>query len=117
MELCGGTHVRATGDIGFFVITEESGIAAGVRRIEAITGDGAVRWAQQQRARMAAIVGVLNAAPDSAVEVVQRLQGEHKRLTREVEQLKMKVALAGDTSGTATTPPRRTPRSWSRRAS
>jgi alanyl-tRNA synthetase len=103
MELCGGTHVRATGDIGFFVITDESGIAAGVRRIEAITGDGAVSWAQQQRARMTAIVGALNAAPDSVVEVVQRLQAEHKRLTREVEQLKMKVALAGDTSGTATT--------------
>ena len=49
MELCGGTHVRATGDIGAFVITEESGVAAGVRRIEALTGSGAIAWLQQQR--------------------------------------------------------------------
>ena len=49
MELCGGTHVRATGDIGLFVATEESGVAAGVRRIEALTGAGAVAWVQQQR--------------------------------------------------------------------
>jgi alanyl-tRNA synthetase len=101
MELCGGTHVRATGDIGPFVITEESGVAAGVRRIEALTGGGAVAWMQQQRAALDAIVGALNTSPGQALDVVQRLQADAKRLGREVEQLKMKVALGGSRSAEA----------------
>ncbi len=55
VELCGGTHVRATGDIGAFVIVEESGVAAGVRRIEALTGVGAITWMQEQRGALQAI--------------------------------------------------------------
>src|SRR5438045_4652884 len=51
-ELCGGTHVNATGDIGFFVVTAESGVAAGVRRIEALTGIGAVEYVQDLRAAL-----------------------------------------------------------------
>jgi alanyl-tRNA synthetase len=95
MELCGGTHVRSTGDIGPFVVTEESGVAAGVRRIEALTGAGAVAWIQQQRDAFARLLGALNTTPAQSVEIVQRLQSDAKRLAREVEQLKMKAALGG----------------------
>jgi len=95
MELCGGTHVRATGDIGLFVITEESGVAAGVRRIEALTGTGAVAWVQQQRQALDGLLAALHTSAAQGVETVQRLQADSKRLAREVEQLKMKVALGG----------------------
>jgi alanyl-tRNA synthetase len=98
MELCGGTHVRATGDIGFFLITEESGVAAGVRRIEAITADAAVARAQQDRSTLDDIVAALSTTAAHALESVQKLQVEAKRLAREIEQLKMKVALGGTTA-------------------
>ena len=101
MELCGGTHVRATGDIGAFVITEESGVAAGVRRIEALTGSGAIAWLQQQRQSLGSLLTALHTTPAQSVEVVQRLQADAKRLAREVEQLKMKAALGGGRSATA----------------
>ena len=102
LELCGGTHVKATGDIGYFVITEESGVAAGVRRIEAWSGARAIERAQQQRAALEAVLGALNisaAAAPQAAEAVQRLQSELKRLAREVEQLRMKIALGGGGRG------------------
>ena len=95
MELCGGTHVRATGDIGLFVITEETGVAAGVRRIEALTGAGAVAWVQQQREGFGRLLAALGTTAAQAPEIAQRLQAEAKRLGREVEQLKMKLALGG----------------------
>ena len=95
LELCGGTHVGATGDIGPFLIVEEGGIAAGVRRIEGITGATAVAHVQAQRRTVERVVERLNVPVDQAVEVIERLQGDVKRLTREVSQLKMKAAMGG----------------------
>ena len=104
MELCGGTHVRATGDIGLFVIVSEGGVAAGVRRIEALTGAGAVVWAQQQRAALGSVLEALHAPAEQAIEAVEKLQTESKRLAREVSQLKTKLAMGGgaSTAGTDT---------------
>jgi alanyl-tRNA synthetase len=102
LELCGGTHVKATGDIGYFVITGESGVAAGVRRIEALTGAGAVEHAQRQRSAVEAVVSLLNVPADQAADAVQRLQADVRRAARETEQLKMKLALGGSsTAGSA----------------
>ncbi len=95
MELCGGTHVSATGDIGFFAILTESGVAAGVRRIEAVTGAGAVEWAQQQRASFHGVIDALKVNPGQAVEAIERLHADSKRLTREVSELKTKLATGG----------------------
>jgi alanyl-tRNA synthetase len=95
MELCGGTHVAATGDIGLFAIVAESGIAAGVRRVEAFTGMGAVEWAQRQRAALSGVLEALRAPEDQAAETIGRLQAEAKRLAREVSQLRSKVAIGG----------------------
>ena len=93
MELCGGTHCRATGDIGAFAITQETGVAAGVRRVEAVTGAGAVTHAQTQRTELDAVLGALGVPGPGAVETIERLHRETKRLTRELDQLKMKMAL------------------------
>ncbi|CAN5888274.1 alanine--tRNA ligase [soil metagenome] len=94
VELCGGTHVRATGDIGMFLVLEEGGVAAGVRRIEAVTGAGALDVAQRQRAALRSVLSSLNTTADNAAAVVQRLQADARRASREVESLKMKMALA-----------------------
>jgi alanyl-tRNA synthetase len=98
-ELCGGTHVRATGDIGPFVITEEAGVAAGVRRIEALTGAGAVAHIQAMEAALDQTLAALGTQAGEAPEAVARLQAEAKRLARENEQLKMKLALGGGSRG------------------
>jgi alanyl-tRNA synthetase len=100
MELCGGTHCRATGDIGPFVIVQEGGVAASVRRIEALTGLGALRHVQGQHAALAAVLARLNVSPAQAGDAIDRLQAEVKRLGREITQVKMKAA-AGTAVGTA----------------
>ena len=98
MELCGGTHVGATGDIGFFAIVAEGGVAAGVRRIEAVTGAGAVQWAQHQRTALARVIDALHVHEDQAIETIEKLQSEAKRLTRDVTELKTRIAIGGATA-------------------
>ena len=95
LELCGGTHCRATGDIGLFAVTQETGVAAGVRRIEAVTGEAAVTHVQTQRRAAADVLAALGVSGDRAVDTVKRLQAEARRLARELDQLKMRTALGG----------------------
>jgi alanyl-tRNA synthetase len=92
MELCGGTHCRATGDIGFFAITSESGVAAGVRRIEAVTGSAAVALHQSMRAALDQVLAALGTTPDRAAAAVEQLQAETRRLGREISKLKVEGA-------------------------
>ena len=99
VELCGGTHARATGDIGLFTITQEGGVAAGVRRIEALTGEGALADYHARRDTLRRVVGTLGVGEAQAVEHVGRLQQETKRLAREVQELKVKLAMGGGASG------------------
>jgi alanyl-tRNA synthetase len=100
-ELCGGTHVRATGDIGLFVIVSEGGVAAGVRRIEAITGLESLKAFQRDRDELLQSAAALNTRPGDLASRIASLQDEHKRLGRELQQAKMKAALSGGTGGAA----------------
>jgi alanyl-tRNA synthetase len=98
-ELCGGTHVRATGDIGLFAIVSESGVAAGVRRIEAITGLDSLLAFQRQREQLSHAAAALNARPDTLSVRIEMLVEENKKLGRELQQAKMKAALSGGSGG------------------
>jgi alanyl-tRNA synthetase len=101
VELCGGTHVRATGDIGLFAIVSEGGVAAGVRRVEAITGLDSVEAFQRQRDEIAQIAAALNARPGELSARLAALQEENRRLARDLQQARMQAAMGGGTSGAA----------------
>jgi len=91
MELCGGTHVRAAGDIGLFKVIGETGIAAGVRRIEALTGNGALAFVRQIEEEQRAVAGLLRAEGGNPLERLERLISRQKELQREVESLQAKL--------------------------
>ncbi len=92
IELCGGTHVHRTGDIGFFKIVAEGGVAAGVRRIEAVTGEGALAVVQQQERELKEAAGVLKAQPGELVSRIAQMQDNVKALEKELAKLKGKLA-------------------------
>ncbi|KUZ70996.1 alanine--tRNA ligase [Burkholderia ubonensis] len=91
-ELCGGTHVSRTGDIGFFKIVVEGGVAAGIRRVEAITGDNAVRYVQDLDARVNEAAAALKAQPSELTQRIAQVQDQVKSLEKELGALKSKLA-------------------------
>ena len=98
-ELCGGTHVSSTGEIGLFSIVSESSVAAGVRRIEAVTAEAAVRRLQAERELLAETSALLKTSPEDLAPAVEKLLRESKSLHKEVAELKVKLAGAGASSG------------------
>lgn len=93
-ELCGGTHVHRTGDIGLFKIVSEGGVAAGIRRIEAITGSNALAWVRNLNKSVQQAAASLKANPAELVEKARQAQEHIRLLEKEVDQLKAKVASA-----------------------
>jgi alanyl-tRNA synthetase len=91
-ELCGGTHVSRTGDIGVFKITQETGTAAGVRRIEAVTGQGALRYIEQEERQLNEIAQLTKGKRDEVSERVRQLIDRNRQLEKELDQLKGKLA-------------------------
>ncbi len=98
-ELCGGTHVSSTGRIGSFVIVSEEGVAAGVRRLEALCGEEAVRFVRDSLDNTQAAARALNTTPDSLPERLERLQDEFKQKDKEIAALKQKLVQAQTSGG------------------
>lgn len=94
-ELCGGTHVRRTGDIGLIRIVSESAVAAGVRRMEALTGEAARRYLEEQDERVKALAGILKTTPAETLDRVASLVDERRKLERELTEARKKLALGG----------------------
>ena len=99
IELCGGTHVKQTGDIGTFVILGDSASSAGVRRIEALTGAAASEYLEAEAGRMAEVAAMLKAQPADVMDRIKALMDERKALQNEISQLKQQVAMGGGAAG------------------
>jgi len=95
VELCGGTHVRATGDIGVFRIVSESAVSSGVRRIEALTGEGARQWLVAREDALKGAASLLRTTPDDVETRVAALLDERRKLERELAEAKKALALGG----------------------
>jgi alanyl-tRNA synthetase len=95
LELCGGTHVRRTGDIGLFKIVSEGAVSAGVRRVEAVTGEAALRVLEENERQLAEAASALKVRPAELPERVAALLEERRRLEREVAELRKKLATGG----------------------
>jgi alanyl-tRNA synthetase len=91
-ELCGGTHVARSGDIGLFKIVSESGVAAGIRRIEALTGEAALAWVEDHERRLGAIARLLKAAPEEADQRLHQQLERSRALEKELAELKARLA-------------------------
>ena len=98
MELCGGTHTHHTGSIGLFKLIGESSVAAGIRRIEALTGEGALQFIKREEKELAELSYLLKAKPDEIVAKTSKILEEQKKLQKEVERLKNRMLSRG--SGT-----------------
>ena len=95
MELCGGTHVRETGDIGLIRILSDSAVGAGVRRIEALTGEAARDYLSTQDERVKQLASILKVQPDDVLARVEGLIDERRKLERELTDTKRKLAMGG----------------------
>ncbi|MCG7894658.1 MAG: alanine--tRNA ligase [gamma proteobacterium symbiont of Stewartia floridana] len=93
-ELCGGTHVNAVGDIGLCKITAETGIAAGVRRIEAVTGQRAIEWMEADEERVQRVAEMIKSGRDEIEDKLTQILDRNRKLEKELEQLKAKLASA-----------------------
>ncbi|MBX3662531.1 MAG: alanine--tRNA ligase [Burkholderiales bacterium] len=91
-ELCGGTHVARTGDIGFFKVMSEGGVAAGIRRIEATTGDRALAWVQAQEQKLAGAAAALRTSPQEVGQKIAQIVDNVRNLEKELARLKSKLA-------------------------
>ena len=99
VELCGGTHVRRTGDIGLLKIVSESASAAGIRRIEALTGTGAKAWLSERDSLLTEAASVLKVRPDELPARVASLMDERRKMERELADLRRQVAMGGGAKG------------------